>query len=549
MRLELIDGNKLKEMFYASAQMLEKNKQKVNSLNVFPVPDGDTGTNMCLTMMSAIKEVKALTNGNITQVAEAMSRGSLKGARGNSGVILSQIFRGFAKGLKGEQVINTRKYAEALKSGADTSYKAVIKPVEGTMLTVARVTAEEAEKIAQQCTDFNVFFKEIIKVAKRVLDKTPDMLAVLKQAGVVDAGGMGLLFIMLGAANALKEDFDQDFDLPQAEAEIIDKPELDFSQEGLEEIGEGYCTEFLIKNVFSHIREEDLGKLQAKLEKLGDSLVLVNDDDMIKVHIHTNAPGKILQLGLRFGELSGIKIDNMREQHRHLSGVESSVETKKPQKRYGVVSVASGEGIVSIFKDMGADKIVEGGQTMNPSIEDIMRAVDAIDADEVFILPNNSNIILSATQVKQLSRRKIQVIPSKSIPQGISAMVAFNPELDSKTNSDKMLSAIGSVNTGLVTYAVRDSSINGISIKNGDILGILESGIEVAGTDVSQVTKDLINKIVNDDCSVISIYYGQEVSENDADDVAEYIETNYPYLEVELYFGGQPLYYYIISLE
>lgn len=549
MKLELIDGNKLKEMFYASAQMLEKNRQKVNSLNVFPVPDGDTGTNMCLTMMSAIKEVKALTNGNITQVADAVSRGSLKGARGNSGVILSQLFRGFARGLKGEQAINTRKYAEALKVGADTSYKAVMKPVEGTMLTVARVTAEEAEKIAQKCSDFNVFFKEIIRVAKRVLDKTPDMLAVLKQAGVVDAGGMGLLFIMLGSAKALREDFDQDFDLPQVETEISEKPELDFSLEGLDDIGEGYCTEFLIKNIFSHIIEEDLGKLQEKLEKLGDSLVLVRDEDLIKVHIHTNAPGKILQLGLRFGELSGIKIDNMREQHKHLSGVESSVEVKKTKKRYGVISVASGAGIISIFKDMGVDKIVEGGQTMNPSIEDIMGAVDAIDAEEVFILPNNSNIILSATQVKQLSRRKIHVIPSKSIPQGISAMVAFNPESAPNTNADKMLSAIGSVNTGLITYAVRNSSINGISIRNGDILGLLESGIEATGTDVSQVTKDLIDKMVNDDSSVISLFYGQEVSESNTDEIAEYIEAKYPFLEVELYFGGQPLYYYIISLE
>ncbi len=270
---------------------------------------------------------------------------------------------------------------------------------------------------------------------------------------------------------------------------------------------------------------------------------------MIKVHIHTNAPGKILQLGLRFGELSGIKIDNMREQHKHLSGVESSVEVKKTKKRYGVISVASGAGIISIFKDMGVDKIVEGGQTMNPSIEDIMGAVDAIDAEEVFILPNNSNIILSATQVKQLSRRKIHVIPSKSIPQGISAMVAFNPESAPNTNADKMLSAIGSVNTGLITYAVRNSSINGISIRNGDILGLLESGIEATGTDVSQVTKDLIDKMVNDDSSVISLFYGQEVSESNTDEIAEYIEAKYPFLEVELYFGGQPLYYYIISLE
>ena len=549
MMLELIDGNKLKEMFYASAQMLEKNKQKVNALNVFPVPDGDTGTNMCLTIMSAIKEVKALTNGSISQVADAVSKGSLKGARGNSGVILSQLFRGFANVLKGEQTINTRKYAAALKAGAETSYKAVMKPVEGTMLTVARVTAEEAEKIALVCSDFNVFFKEIIKVSKRVLDKTPEMLPVLKQAGVVDAGGMGLLFIILGASNALREDYELEMDLLEIETEIIEKSEFDFSQEELDEIGEGYCTEFLIKNVYPHVREEDFTKLQDKLSKLGDSLVVVKDEEMFKLHIHTNAPGKILQLGLRFGELSGIKIDNMREQHRHLNNSELYIDSKKPSKLFGVVSVASGKGIISIFKDMGVDRIVEGGQTMNPSIEDLLRAVDEVDAEEVFILPNNSNIILSATQVKQLSRRKIHVIPSKSIPQGISAMVAFNSQYDAKTNTERMLTAIESVQTGLVTYAVRDSNINGMSISNGDVLGILESEIEVAGKDATQVTKDIISKMVSSESSVITLFYGNDISADDADIIADYVRNKYDYLEVELHSGSQPLYYYIISLE
>jgi len=547
MRQDYIDGAKLKEMFYSSSKLLEKNKQKVNSLNVFPVPDGDTGTNMCLTMMSAVKEMMTLQNGSITQVADAVSRGSLKGARGNSGVILSQIFRGFAKGLKGENTITTRKYAEALKSGADMSYKAVMKPVEGTMLTVARVTAEEALKISSTCDDFNVFFKEIIKVAKNVLDKTPEMLSVLKQAGVVDAGGMGLLFIMIGAANALKEDFDMD--IPVLEAEIVEKPELDFSQEGLEEIQEGYCTEFFIKNLFSYIKASDIDILQSKLSRLGDSLVVVNDDDLVKIHIHTNAPGKILQLALRFGELSGIKIDNMREQHRHLSNGENPQKESKPSKKFGVVSVASGEGITSIFKDMGVDRIVEGGQTMNPSIEDLLTGIEAINAEEVFILPNNSNIILSANQVKQISRKKVHVIQSTSIPQGISAMVAFNPQMDLQTNLNKMAAATESVKTGLVTYAVRDSSYNGISIKNGDVLGIFESEIEVAGNNVSKVTKDLVSKMVDDDNSIISLFFGQDVAEDEVSALVEFIETQYPHMDVEVYPGGQPLYYYIISLE
>jgi len=547
MRQEYIDGTKLKEMFYSSSQLLEKNKQKINSLNVFPVPDGDTGTNMCLTMMSAVKEMMTLQNGSITQVADAVSRGSLKGARGNSGVILSQIFRGFAKGLKGENTITTRNYAEALKSGADMSYKAVMKPVEGTMLTVARVTAEEALKISSTCTDFNLFFKEIIRVAKNVLDKTPEMLSVLKQAGVVDAGGMGFLFIMLGAANALKEDFDSD--IPMLEMEIVEKPELDFAQEGLNEIQEGYCTEFFIKNLFPYIKVSDIDILQSKLSRLGDSLVVVNDDDLIKVHIHTNAPGKILQLALRFGELSGVKIDNMREQHKHLSDLEKHQKNSKPGKNFGVVSVASGEGIISVFKDMGVDRIVEGGQTMNPSIEDLLKGVETVDAEEIFILPNNSNIILSANQVIQLSRRKVHVIQSTSIPQGISAMVAFNPQTDLQTNLNKMAAATEIVKTGLVTYAVRDSSYNGISIKNGDILGIFESEIEVAGNDVSQVTKDLISKMVDDDNSIISLFFGQDVAEDEVSELVEFIEAQYPHMDVEVYPGGQPLYYYIISLE
>lgn len=545
---EYIDGAKLKEMFYSSAQLLEKNKQKINSLNVFPVPDGDTGTNMSLTMQAAVKEVLALPNGDISMVVEAVSKGALKGARGNSGVILSQIFRGFAKGLKGEKAVSTRKFAEALKLGADTSYKAVMKPVEGTMLTVIRVTAEEALKLSMKIKDFEHFFSEIVKVAKNVLDKTPEMLNVLKQAGVVDSGGMGIVFILMGAANALKEDFDMD--IPLTEADVLSKPALDFSQEGLDEIAEGYCTEFLIKNVFSHIKEEDVTLLSTKLSRLGDSLVVVSDDDLIKIHIHTNVPGKILQLALRFGELSGIKIDNMREQHHHLSTIGVQSEAKKPTKKYGFVAVASGEGIVSVFSDLGVDQVVEGGQTMNPSIEDLLKAVEKIDAENVFILPNNSNIILSANQLGQLVNGKlVHVVPSKSIPQGIAAMVAFNADNDESTNFDRMADALENIKTGLVTYAVRDSVYNGLTIKSGNILGICESDIKVAGDSIIEVTKELVSNMINANSDIVTIFTGAEVKKEEVSGLKSFIVGSFPQVDLEVYPGNQPIYYFIISVE
>nr|WP_204487364.1 DAK2 domain-containing protein [Caldicoprobacter guelmensis] len=539
----------MKEMILSATQFLDKHKQAVNALNVFPVPDGDTGTNMSLTMLAAAKEVQGARSDSMAEVVNALASGALKGARGNSGVILSQLFRGFARALQGHQKVTTSDYAEALQAGVDTAYKAVMKPVEGTMLTIARVTAEEARKIARTHKDFNEFYKEIIKVAKNVLDKTPEMLPVLKQAGVVDAGGMGLLYIMIGASRALKGAFELD------SVAVVDEaysaaPKIEMQPQ--EDIEYGYCTEFLIKNLYPYVEEGDEENLKERLNKLGDSVLVIRDGSIIKVHVHTNMPGKALQLGLRYGELSSIKIDNMREQHRHINEIGregSKPEDDAVEKQFGVIAVAMGEGISSIFKDLAVDFVVEGGQTMNPSIDDLLRAVERVKAKEIFILPNNSNIILSASQVQQISDKKVYVIPSKSIPQGIAAMLAFNPDMDAETNVQRMTEALSSVKTGQVTYAVRDSSFDGMSIQKGDILGLIDGKISVVGKDINEVTKGLINNMITEDSEIVTLYYGEQVSAQDAQSVADFVSSQYPDVEVEVHFGGQPLYYYIISVE
>ena len=542
MNREYIDGIKLREMFLAAAQYLEKNKQAVNALNVFPVPDGDTGTNMSLTMMAAIKEIQATKDYTVAKVADAASKGALKGARGNSGVILSQLFRGFAKALQNVDKMSTREYAEALHEGAKTAYKAVMKPVEGTMLTVARVTGEQALRLCKKYADFESFSREIIKVAKETLDKTPDMLPPLKEAGVVDSGGMGILHILMGATHGLTGTYEADsFPIMDDETPTKVAP-VDVGVET--DIKYGYCTEFFIKNLFPYVEEEDIEKLKKRLENLGDSIVVVGDTDLIKVHVHTNMPGKALQLALRFGELSGIKIDNMREQHRHVI-----IQNQQKQKEFAVVAVAMGDGISSIFKDLSVDHIIEGGQTMNPSIEDILNAVEATNAKNVFVLPNNSNIILSAKQAKEISDRNIIVIPSKSIPQGLAAILAFNPESDVDGNTTNMTEAMEYVKSGQVTYAVRDSEYNGISIEKDDIIGLIDGEIAVAGDDVSKTTISLLEKMLDEDSEIVTILYGQDVEADKAEEIAEYIEDNYPDLGVGVHFGGQPLYYYIISVE
>ena len=546
MSIEFIDAVKLKEMILSATQFLDKHKQAVNTLNVFPVPDGDTGTNMHLTMLAAAREVQTASSSTVADIVSALSSGALKGARGNSGVILSQLFRGFARALQQHERITTSDYAEALQVGADTAYKAVRKPVEGTILTVTTVTAEEARKSARNHKDFIGFYKEIIKAATAILDKTPEMLPVLKQAGVVDAGGMGLLYIMIGASHALKDKFELDdsFAVPEETSPVPEyKPDMEA------DIEYGHCTEFIIKNLYPYVEEGDEENLRERLAKIGDSVVVVADDSLIKVHVHTNMPGKVLQLGLRYGELSGIKIDNMKEQHRHLNVNTPISEETTPEKESGVIAVAMGEGIASIFKDLSVDYIVEGGQTMNPSIDDILKAVESVNAKEIFILPNNGNIILSASQAQQISDKTIHVIPSKSIPQGIAAMLAFNPDIDGEANVARMTSALQTVKTGHVTYAVRDSSFDGMSIKKDDIIGLYNGKISAVGRDVQLVTQELINNMVDDDSEIVTLFYGDMMNEEDTEPITGFLNERYPDVEVEVHYGGQPLYYFIISVE
>ena len=542
-----IDGAMLKQMLLSAAQFLEDNKETVNALNVFPVPDGDTGTNMSLTMQSAAKEILALKTDKLGEVAKALSKGSLKGARGNSGVILSQLFRGFAEFLKDYEQVDTVQFAKALMGGSDKAYKAVMKPVEGTMLTVARVTAEKSVKIANETKDFTGFFSRILDVAKDTLDNTPNLLPVLKQAGVVDSGGMGVLYIMMGAANALDEDFD--LDISSFDAKDISLPSFS-DTDSSQSIEFGYCTEFFIKNLHPYIKDEDIEKLKQKLERFGDSIVVVGDMDLIKVHFHTNMPGKGLQLGLRFGELSNIKIDNMREQHSHnMEYAELAMADNSPEKDFGILSVAMGEGIANLFKDLNADYIIEGGQTMNPSIEDILNAANKVRAKEIFILPNNSNIVLSAKQAAELSDKPIHVIPTKSIPQGLAALIAYNPELPIDENNNLMLKAIEQVKTGQVTYAVRDSNFDNQQIQEGDFMGLSNGTIMTVGKDIETVTQDLLKHMVDEDDEIITLLYGKDAEEETTNQILAFLEDNYPDIEVELLDGGQPLYYYIISVE
>lgn len=547
MNLFKIDGAMLKQMLLSAAQFLEDNKETVNALNVFPVPDGDTGTNMSLTMQSAAKEILALKTDKLGEVAKALSKGSLKGARGNSGVILSQLFRGFAEFLKDYEQVDTVQFAKALMGGSDKAYKAVMKPVEGTMLTVARVTAEKSVKIANETKDFTDFFTRILDVAKDTLDNTPNLLPVLKQAGVVDSGGMGVLYIMMGAANALDEDFD--LDISSFDAKDISLPSFS-DTDSSQSIEFGYCTEFFIKNLHPYIKDEDIEKLKQKLERLGDSIVVVGDMDLIKVHFHTNMPGKGLQLGLRFGELSNIKIDNMREQHSHnMEYAELAMADNSPEKDFGILSVAMGEGIANLFKDLNADYIIEGGQTMNPSIEDILNAANKVRAKEIFILPNNSNIVLSAKQAAELSDKPIHVIPTKSIPQGLAALIAYNPELPIDENNNLMLKAIEQVKTGQVTYAVRDSNFDNQQIQEGDFMGLSNGTIMTVGKDIETVTQDLLKHMVDEDDEIITLLYGKDATEETTNQILAFLEDTYPDIEVELLDGGQPLYYYIISVE
>ncbi|WP_443658430.1 DAK2 domain-containing protein [Dorea sp.] len=560
MATKTINVDVLAKMFLAGAQNIEAKKDYINELNVFPVPDGDTGTNMSMTIMSAAKEVTALNNPEMKDLAKAISSGSLRGARGNSGVILSQLLRGFTKAIKEEKEIDVLALAAACQRARDTAYKAVMKPKEGTILTVASGIATKAAEMAEETDDLEVFIPAVIEYAEEVLNKTPEMLPVLKEAGVVDSGGQGLLEVIKGGYDAfLGKEIDYSSIKPSTSV-TVNK----VNAEDTADIKFGYCTEFIILTE-KEFTEEDEHEFKKFLSSIGDSIVCVADDDVVKIHVHTNDPGLAIQKALTYGQLSKMKIDNMREEHQEKlirdaeklaeeqAKEEAAYEEKKtaePRKAMGFITVSIGAGMNEIFKELGADYIIEGGQTMNPSTEDMLNAIDQVNADTVFILPNNKNIILAANQAKSLVEDKeIIVIPTKTVPQGITAIINFMPDADAKTNEEAMLEEIKNVKTGQMTYAVRDTHIDDKEIHEGDIMGIGGSGILAVGKDLEETTKELIANLVDEDSELISIYYGEEVSEEEAEKFAGEIEELYPDVDVDIQFGGQPIYYYVLAVE
>ena len=549
MATKTINVDVLAKMFLAGAQNIEAKKDYINELNVFPVPDGDTGTNMSMTIMSAAKEVTALNKPAMKDLAKAISSGSLRGARGNSGVILSQLLRGFTKAIKEEKEIDVLALAAACQRARDTAYKAVMKPKEGTILTVASGIATKAAEMAEETDDLEVFIPAVIEHAQDVLNQTPEMLPVLKEAGVVDSGGQGLLEVIKGAYDAfLGKEIDYSVIEPSTGV-TVNK----VNAEDTADIKFGYCTEFIILTE-KEFTEDDEREFKKFLSSIGDSIVCVADDDVVKIHVHTNDPGLAIQKALTYGQLSKMKIDNMREEHQEKlirdaeklaeqqANEEAAHEEKKPaepRKAMGFIAVSIGAGMNEIFKELGADYIIEGGQTMNPSTEDMLNAIDRVNADTVFILPNNKNIVLAANQAKSLVEEKeIIVIPTKTVPQGITAIINFMPDADAKTNEEAMLEEIKNVKTGQVTYAVRDTHIDDKEIHEGDIMGIGDSGILAVGKDLEETTKELIANLVDEDSELISIYYGEEVSEEDAEKFTEEITELYPDVDVDIQFGG-----------
>jgi len=543
-----VDGALFKEMIFNGAVMLARKKNELNDLNVFPVPDGDTGTNMLLTMKSAVKEMSTVQDGSISKMGEALSRGSLKGARGNSGVILSQIFRGFNQEIQGKETINAKDFAEAMQSSVVTAYRAVMKPREGTILTVSKACAAGAKECAEKTDDIIEVMEQTISDGEDMLEKTPEMLDVLKQAGVVDAGGAGLLVIYRGYLAALRgekplgtleEIIASDAKSEGTSAASVSQQDIEF----------GYCTEFFITNINENVNEDDVLRFTGRLELMGDSVVVVHDAGIIKVHVHSEMPGKVLQYALRLGSLSDIKIDNMREQHNELHDYSAATPKKKERTVSEVVCVAAGKGIAAVFKDLGASFLVEGGQTMNPSTEDILAEIEKANADNVIILPNNSNIILAAQQAAKLAECEVRVVPTKTVPQGVAAMLGYEPSNDVDTNESNMEGMTEGVATGQVTYAVRDSKFDGKKIKEGDIMGLSDGKIEIVGSDIHDCAINLVDNMMNEDAEIVTLYFGEDVKEEDANSLASELSEKYEDAEFEVYYGGQPLYYYIISVE
>ena len=574
MGISTIDAGMLKNAFLAGAKGLEAKKDWINELNVFPVPDGDTGTNMTLTIMAAAREVAELENPTMDQLAKAISSGSLRGARGNSGVILSQLLRGFTKEIKAVEEIDTTILANAMVRGTETAYKAVMKPKEGTILTVAKAMADKGLEMASQTDDIEEFVKQVIEYGDYVLSQTPEMLPVLKQAGVVDSGGQGLMQVVKGAVDGLlgrTVDFSLDTvpdsgNRPAAgekAARGAARTDIDTA-----DIKFGYCTEFII-NLEKVYTDKDETELKSYLESIGDSLVVVSDDEIVKVHVHTNHPGLAFEKALAFGSLSRMKIDNMREEHQERVIQDSErlareqaageqedkdkatgEEAPSERREYGFIAVSSGEGLSDIFRGIGADCLIEGGQTMNPSTEDMLKAIERVNAENIFILPNNKNIIMAAQQARDLTEDKnIIVIPSRTVPQGITALVNFMPDLGPEENTQTMTEEMGNVRTAQITYAVRTTNIDGIDIEEGDIMALGDHGMLAVGKSVDGVALDAMKEMLDEECELVTIYYGADVSEHEAKVLEEQAQEQYPDKEIELQYGGQPIYYYLISAE
>ena len=555
-QFKTIDGLLLRDMVMAGTALLEKNREAVDALNVFPVPDGDTGTNMSLTMQSATREINSKEFLRADEAANALSKGALKGARGNSGVITSQLLRGFAKALNGVEKITPIQFAQALTKGAEMAYKAVMKPKEGTILTVARVVAEDAVKQAQKDPDdYDQLFHVILKSGEAILKKTPDMLPALKQAGVVDSGGRGLMLIYQGYAAVFRG---EDITLADTGMENDTSVSTDDCHDLSRDLTYSYCVNFTISNFREDCDEHDLDSFRRRLNRIGDNVSVVGDLDKATVHVHTDNPGSALEYGVELAEISEVRIDNLLEMKRQFEAArqpekaEDKAEADSPadpEKKYGFVAVSLGAGFSQFFTDLNVDKIVEGGQTMNPSVDDLLNAVNQVHAECVFILPNNGNVIFAANQAAELSKKDVRVIPTKNVAMGIAAAIAFQNDLDPEENVRRMDEASMHVKTGMVTYAIRDSEYNGIEIKQGNIIGLHNGQIEFSGPSIHDVIMDMMKSIVTDDDELITVYYGADVTEADAEAISADIEKEYDYCDVECHNGGQPLYYYLISVE
>ena len=556
MNSHTIDAKTFQKLFLAGANRINSRKDYINELNVFPVPDGDTGTNMSLTILAAAKEVGAVAEPTMATICKAISNGSLRGARGNSGVILSQLFRGFTKAVSKADSLGKDEITAGFTRAVETAYKAVMKPKEGTILTVAKGMADKAEELVDEDMDVIEFCEAIVAYRYEVLSKTPDMLPVLKEAGVVDSGGQGLMEVLQGIVDALTgkvTEIEVPAEAASMSSAVISAPKADISTA---DIKFGYCTEFIIL-LEKPLPQEEISRFREFLDSIGDSIVLVADDEIVKVHVHTNHPGQAFERALTYGQLSRMKIDNMREEHQEKLikdaeklAREQAEKEKEPPKDHGFISVSVGEGLSQIFRELGVDYLIEGGQTMNPSTEDMLNAIDKVNAKTIYIFPNNKNIILAANQARDLTEDKeIIVVPTKTIPQGISAMISFVPEKDGEENLASMTDAISRVKTGQVTYAVRDTRIDDKEIHEGDIMGIGDAGILAVGKERLQVAEDMVAEMIDEESEIISVYYGEDISEEEAEDLSNKLSEKYPDCEVELNQGGQPIYYYLISVE